>query len=153
MVTLVPVTETNWRETLTLSVSSQQQRFIADSVPITAIALAKAHIRPFGLTWLPYAMYAEAQMVGFVELSLTLDSPSDAWVFHFFIDQRFQGKGYGINAMRALIEETKCVNPKCAGMSLVVHPENVAAQHLYTKIGFQLTGQTRWDEPEYRLAL
>ncbi len=43
MITLSPVTEANWRETLTLSVHPAQQRFISDSAPIAAIALAKAY--------------------------------------------------------------------------------------------------------------
>jgi hypothetical protein len=35
------VTEENWRATLDLAVFPEQQRFIADSVPIAAIALRK----------------------------------------------------------------------------------------------------------------
>ena len=65
---LQEVTRENWRDTLSLNVFPEQQRFIADYVPIAAIALAKAYIRPGGLVWVPYAFYAKAEMVGFTEV-------------------------------------------------------------------------------------
>jgi diamine N-acetyltransferase len=52
------VTRDNWRGTLRLSVHPDQQRLIADYAPIAAIALAKAFVRPGGLVWAPYAIYA-----------------------------------------------------------------------------------------------
>jgi len=55
--TMQEVTRENWRATLGLAVFPEQQRFIADSVPIAAIVLAKAYIRPEGLVWIPYAFY------------------------------------------------------------------------------------------------
>src|SRR5579872_1481542 len=58
--TMREVTRENWRATLRLAVHPEQQRFIADTVPIAAIALAKAYNRPGGLLWLPYAFYAQS---------------------------------------------------------------------------------------------
>ena len=43
------VTRENWHTALHLAVYPEQQRFIADYVPIAAIALAKAYVRPGGL--------------------------------------------------------------------------------------------------------
>lgn len=150
-ITLKPVDESNWRQTLTLSVLPSQQRFVAEHVPVAAIALAKAYIRPDGLTWLPYAIYAAHDMVGFVAIALEPDQPDDCWVFHFFIDHNHQGRGYGRAAMQALILLIKQTQPTCTGMCLVVHPENAAAQLLYRRMGFEATGEERWGEPIYRL--
>ncbi|HEY7848661.1 MAG TPA: hypothetical protein VIC27_01290, partial [Ktedonobacterales bacterium] len=58
-ISIAEVTQTNWRAALTLSVAPEQQRFIADSAPIAALALAKAYIRPGGLLWTPYAFFAD----------------------------------------------------------------------------------------------
>jgi diamine N-acetyltransferase len=69
MLSLQEVTRENWRTALSLTVFPEQQRFIADYVPIAAIALAKAYIRPGGLVWVPYVFYANDQMVGFTELA------------------------------------------------------------------------------------
>ncbi len=63
-VVLQNVTRDNWRETLQLGVHPSQQRFVADYAPIAAIALAKAFVRPTGLVWVPYAIYADALLVG-----------------------------------------------------------------------------------------
>src|SRR5436309_9461958 len=102
-ISLDEISEQSWRATLQLAVHPEQQRFIADYVPIAAIALAKAFIRPGGLVWVPYAIYADRDMVGFIELAYELNSPARYWVYHFFIDQTQQGKGYGKAALQAFI--------------------------------------------------
>jgi diamine N-acetyltransferase len=152
-VSLREVTRENWIATLGLGVHPDQQRFIADSTPIAAIALAKAYIKPGGAVWEPYAIYTGSAVVGFVELAYTPGSHDDYWVFHFFIDQRFQGQGYGRAALAQLIRLAQERYPDCQALQLVVHPENHRAQQLYTRAGFRATGAMRWGEPVYRLAL
>ena len=81
------ITRENWRDTLTLSVHPNQQRFIADYEPIAAIVLAKAYIRPGGLVWQPYALYAEQCMIGLIALAFEPNSSDKYWIFLFFIDK------------------------------------------------------------------
>jgi diamine N-acetyltransferase len=152
-ITLSEVNRTNWRTTLQLSVHPDQQRFVADYVPIAAIALAKAFVRPQGMVMLPYAIYADDQMVGFMELAYKPDSHDSCWVYHFFIDQAFQGKGYGKQALFALIQLVKAHHPLCQHICLTAHPENTLAQHLYTGLGFQPTGQEIDGELVYDLII
>lgn len=152
-ITLREVREDNWREALTLAVRPEQQRFVADHTPIAAIALAKAYIRPGGAMWMPYAIYAGAVMVGFLALACDPETDDQYWLFHFFIDQRFQGRGYGQAALQRYITLVKREYPQCRALHLVVHPANLAAQRLYTSAGFQPTGGERWGEPVYRLTL
>ncbi len=152
-ISLHEVTHENWRETLHLTVHSDQQRFVAGYAPIAAIALAKAYIRPDGMTWVPYAISTDSAMVGFVELAYEPDTIAEYWIFHFFIDQRFQGRGYGKAALKQFIELVKRERPQCQLLQLVVHPENHHAQRLYTGAGFRPTGTERWGEPVYQLAL
>src|SRR5689334_17316135 len=78
------VTSENWREALGLSVRPEQQRFISEYSPIAAIALAKAYVRPGGMIWAPYAIYADATMVGFFALAYEPDTTDQYWLFHFF---------------------------------------------------------------------
>src|SRR5260370_42492154 len=98
------VTQENWHATLGLTVFPEQQRFIADYVPIAAIALAKAYIRPGGLVWVPYAFYEATEMVGFTELAYEPESPDNYWIFHFFIDHHYQGRGYGTLALSLFLK-------------------------------------------------
>jgi len=152
-ITMREVTRENWQAALRLAVHPAQQRFIADYTPIAAIALAKAYIRPGGLTWIPYAFYANAEMVGFAELAYEPASEENYWLFHFFIDSHYQGQGYGKQALQTLLQFIKEHFVECRTIYITVHPENERAIRLYTAAGFQPTGEERWGEPVYRLSL
>lgn len=152
-ISLREVTRDNWRDALRLTVYPHQQRFVAEYSPIAAVALAKAYVRPGGITWTPYAVYTGAEMVGFVELAYEPGSAEDYWIFHFFIDQRFQGRGYGALALQRFITLVRQEHPGCSTLQLVVHPENHQAQRLYMRAGFRPTGAERWGEPVYQLPL
>ena len=146
------VTQENWRATLGLAVFPEQQRFIAAFVPIAAIALAKAYIRPGGLIWVPYAFYADTEMVGFTELAYEPESVDNYWIFHFFIDRYSQRRGYGKEALCLFLQFIRDHHPQCQVLQLTVHPENEHAQRLYIGVGFQPTGATLSDEPVYQLS-
>jgi diamine N-acetyltransferase len=150
-ISLRDVSHDNWRETLGLRVHPDQQRFIADYVPIAAIALAKAYIRPGGLVWVPFAIYADQHLVGFIELAYEPDSRQQYWVYHFFIDQAYQGKGYGKAALHVFVQTVQARYPGCQQINLTVHPENSCAQHVYTSLGFRPTGAEQDGEPVYTL--
>jgi diamine N-acetyltransferase len=152
-IALRAVTQANWREALRLAVSPDQQPFIAEYAPIVAVALAKAYLRLDGATWVPYAIYAGTTMVGFVELAYQSDTADQYWIVHFFIDQRYQGRGYGQAALQCFIELVKQQHPTCQRLQLTVHPANLRAQRLYTAAGFRPTGTERWGEPVYQLAV
>jgi diamine N-acetyltransferase len=152
-ITMREVTRENWQDALRLAVQPAQQRFIADFIPIASIALAKAYIRPGGLTWIPYAFYTNAIMVGFAELAYEPGSDENYWLFHFFIDIHYQGQGYGKQTLQILIEFIKEQFEGCRAIHITVHPENERAIRLYTAAGFQRTGEERWGEPVYRLSL
>lgn len=159
------VTRANWRAALTLGVAPEQQRFIADYAPIAALALAKAYIRPGGLVWTPYAFYAhdipaaettpdavaDGVMVGFVMLAYQPESAVIYWLFHFFIDERYQRRGYGALALAQMLALVRAHHPPCRAIQLTVHPENLSAQRLYTRAGFRATGELLGGEPRYRL--
>lgn len=150
-ISLRPVTVRNWMSALRLTVAPEQQRFVAEYAPVAAVALAKAYVRPGGAEWAPYAIYAQDDMVGFVELAYEPATSDQYWVFHFFIDARFQRRGYGRAALQQLIAFVQREHPACEVLQLVVHPDNTAAQALYISAGFLPTGDTRWGEPVYQL--
>jgi len=151
-ITLSEVNADNWREALELEVRPEQMRFVAEYAPIVAGALAKAYIRPYDLIWLPYAIYADAQLVGFMELACNPATENRYWLYHFFIDQRYQGHGYGKQALQAFIQLVQDGYPLCQEIRLSVHPENVTAVRLYSQFGFQPTGEV-YDNGELVYAL
>ncbi len=139
--TIQAVTRANWRDALQLRVLPEQQRFVADYEPVAAVALAKAYVGAMGLQWVPYVFYRAEEMVGFVTLAYQAENTSLYWVLHFFIDARYQGQGYGKEALEVLLMEVKRQHPTCQVIQLTVHPENIAAQRLYSWAGFLLTGK------------
>ena len=150
MLSLQEVTRENWRASLELAVLPEQQRFISNYVPISAIALAKAYIRPGGLVWVPYAFYNNDEMIGFTELAYEPGSLENYWIFHFFIDHRYQGQGYGKEGLRIFLRYIKEHHPQCQAIQLTVHTENAHAKHLYSRAGFLPTGTEFSDEPVYK---
>ena len=143
----------NWRAALALTVHPEQQRFVSDHTPVAAIALAKAYVRPGGLTWLPYLIYAEGQPIGLIALAYAPGSDDRYWLYHFFIDRAHQGQGYSKPALHAFIALVGTQHPACRQINLTVHPDNDRAQRLYTGIGFQPTGEMQDEEPVYMLRL
>lgn len=152
-ITLHPIDRQNWRAALALGVRPEQQRFVAGYQPIAAIVLAKAYVRPGGLVWAPYLLYAAQEPVGLVALTYAPDSTDNYWINHFFIDQHYQERGYGQQALAALLAFISSQHPHCTRLRLTVHPENVAAQRLYRSVGFAPTDALQDDEPVYQLAL
>ncbi|HEU5367001.1 MAG TPA: GNAT family N-acetyltransferase [Ktedonobacterales bacterium] len=151
--TIQAVTRANWRSALHLRVLPEQQRFVADYEPVAAIALAKAYVGAMGLQWMPYVFSQAEEMVGFVTLAYQAENASLYWVLHFFIDARYQGQGYGKKALEVLLIEIKHQHPACQLIQLTVHPENLAAQRLYSQAGFLPIGEMLEGEPVYQLRL
>ena len=152
-VTIHRVTRANWRDTLLLTVRPDQQRFIAGYAPIAAIILSKAYVGAEGMRWEPYAFVAEGEMVGLAALAAEPRHTDQRWLFHFFIDERFQGRGYGRAALAELISWVREHHTSCQFLALTVHPENHVAQRLYIGMGFTPTGHERGGEPVYLLTL
>lgn len=90
-------------------------------------------------------------MVGFFNLHYTPDHADDYWLFHFFIDKRFQRNGLGSRALRALLRQIKQNNPSCNRLRLTVHPENEAGRIFYLKVGFSEDNILTFNEPTYSI--
>ena len=145
------ISSDNWREALELSVHDEQQKFVASVNPPVAIALAKAYIRPGGKMVEPYGIYNQNKMVGFFNLHYTPGSRDDYWLFHFFIDKRFQRNGLGSEALNVLIRHIKNNNPSCNRLNLTVHPKNEAGRLFYLKFGFSEDNIMTYDEPTFSI--
>jgi diamine N-acetyltransferase len=84
-------------------------------------------------------------MVGFFNLHYTPFSKDDYWLFHFFIDKRFQRNGLGTKAVNELIRHIKHHNPFVIG--LTIHPDNEIGKLFYLKFGFSEDNILTFGEP------
>lgn len=61
-----------------------------------------------------------------------------AFIFDFVIEEAFRGKGFGKQALAAMEAKLKSMNVESIGLH--VFGDNIAAQELYKKAGFETTG-------------
>jgi diamine N-acetyltransferase len=137
-VSLRPVTQDNWRDVARLQVAEDQHEFVAANI----YSLAEAAYEP-GLT--PLAIYADETLVGFA--LYTHEPFRGEWTFtqtpyqgelgilRMMVGKAYQGKGYGRQALQALLSQMRQLP---GGQAIILNfvPTNVAARRLYESLGF-----------------
>ena len=147
MVELKEITEDNFEECICLSLTEEQREFIASN----AYSLSEAYAVENGGIHvpMPYAIYHGNDMVGFV---MAIYQPIDEddlqddenvyYLSRMMIDKRYQGNGYGKEAMLRMIEIMKTYPYGSAeAVVLSCSKENVIAYRLYKSLGFVDTGE------------
>lgn len=61
-----------------------------------------------------------------------------AFIFDFVIDEEFRGQGFGKQSLAAMDEKLKAMDVDSVGLH--VFGDNITAQELYKKAGYQITG-------------
>jgi len=132
MVELIDITPDNWRPGL--KVSEDQRRYVSDSAGIFARAYAFREYR--SRAFLIYAPDIGAT----VGIGLYHDFPElDCYdLSQLFIDERYQGRGYGKAAVRVIPDVLKA-DGKYDRVSLCYVDGNTAAVRLYEGFGFAET--------------
>ncbi|MGO0059268.1 GNAT family N-acetyltransferase [Brevibacillus fluminis] len=150
-ISLRSVTRANWLEAIRLRVLDKQRDF----VPTVAVSLAKVHVKPDGddVDYLPFAIYADETMVGFVMHAYVESTTTMYWINGFLIDESQQQKGYGKAALAEIVSYIKNRFAQCKEIRLTVHPDNLAAQKLYQGFGFTETGDAMDGELVYKLTI
>ena len=137
MIRLETVNPDNWR--LRLKVSDAQKSFVADSATILARAYAYRESRSKA-----YVIYNDTLPVG---LALYYDCAElNAYdLSQLFIDERYQGNGFGIEATKQILDKMKS-DSKYDKVMLCYIDGNEVAKNMYEKLGFKLTGDRDEDE-------
>jgi diamine N-acetyltransferase len=144
MISLRPIDPGNYRECIELSVAPGQERFVASNQQ----SLAEAYVWREAAE--PFAVYSDAQMVGFTLLFPLADGVPDdsipapeavrgSILVRLMIDGRFQGLGYGRAALEAIVELIR--NRGLGVIRLSVVRENEQALEFYRRNGFAETGE------------
>ncbi len=141
MIELKPIGRSNWEEAARLEVAPEQTDYIESNI----WSIAESCFYD-GLTAL--AIYDRRQMVGFLMWGF---SPEDGrpWLYRFMIDRRRQRRGLGSKALALLIKQLRAQG--IPELNVGYHRENVAAEALYLKFGFQKQGLAPWGELTARM--
>lgn len=148
MLRLERINGKNVWDILKLHVSGAQESFVAGND--ISIIEAYVAITANGYAF-PFGVYSDDTPVGFLMVGFDADedwedAPSIARgnynLWRLMIDQRFQGRGYGREALRLALEFIRtypCGPADCCWLSY--EPENEAARRLYHSFGFAETGE------------
>lgn len=137
MIRFETITPDNWR--LELQVSEAQKNFVSDSARLLARAYAYRESRSRA-----YVIYNDDLPVG-MALYYDCDELNAFDLSQLFIDERYQGNGFGLEAARQILEMMKS-DGKYDKVYLCFIDGNEAAKNMYEKLGFHLTGERDGDE-------
>lgn len=156
MIELRKITGENFDECIKLEPNEEQKGYVASNIRSLAqayVALTNNECIP-----MPYAIYDNDIMVGFIMLSYNEANEDDDenayWVWRLMIDKRYQGRGFGKETMAKALELIRTFpHGKASVVFLSYEPENVVAKALYASFGFVETGKIEYDELVAKLAL
>jgi diamine N-acetyltransferase len=141
-VTLREINADTVRTICDLSVREDQRKFVAPN----AVSIAQAYFSEHA--WFR-AIYAGETPVGFLMLEDQPEKP-EYYLWRFMIDARYQGMGFGREALSLLIAHLK-TRPRATELLTSVHQAEGGPQGFYEAMGFELTGE--WEEGEALMRL
>ncbi len=144
MIRLIEINEENWMAFAALQVREEQKGFLDSAIGILArgYAYRACRARVIGL--------AEGETPLGLALVKDLDEePACYDLQQFMIDERYQGRGFGTQALKLLLAELEREHKyPCA--EVCVKKEDAAALRLFAKLGFTDTGYVDPDAPDCR---
>lgn len=142
MTILTEVTEENWFEVAALSVKDHQKNYVA---PVIGI-LARGYVYRDCNARI-YVIENDGTIVGVSLVREFKDEPLGYDLQQFMIDQRYQGKGYGSEALGLILAELR-KEGHYDHVEVCVKKNDTAAIHLYEKYGFIDSGYIDEDTPD-----
>jgi diamine N-acetyltransferase len=153
MLKLTPVNGHNVWDILELRVREDQEEFVARN----DVSLIEAYIAiTNNASAFPFGIYAAQTLVGFLMVGFGVDdswddAPAVAYdnysLWRLMIDRRYQGRGYGREAVRLALDFIETLPSGPARYCwLSYEPTNTVARNLYHAFGFTETGDMDGEE-------
>ncbi len=133
MITIKPITIENIKACINIDTGIDPQ-FLAPVVNNIALS----YVLP---SKIPLAIYRDDHVIGFASYEKDTEPRIAYDILVIVIDKKLQGKGYGTEAMKALIEYLSEFDD-CKVITLNYNRDNKRAEALYKKLGFKETGET-----------
>lgn len=141
MIHLVDVNEENWLDIIKLKVDEEQQKYLDRPTGIIArgYIYRNCNARVF-------CIMDDTQVIGVALVRDFTDEPLNYDLQQFMIDRQFQNKGYGTEALRQILNFLK-QEGRFNSVEVCVNREDLAAIHVYEKVGFINSGYIDEDLP------
>ena len=135
---LKDIDEHNWIDVIRLSsAEDQRNRIFEKTIASNCLSIAQASITK---SWTTKAIYDEETLIGFTMYGYS-DELGGYELCRLMVDYRFQGKGYGKQSLRLILDEMQ-LRYDCKEILICFAPDNLAAKNLYESNGFTDTGKT-----------
>lgn len=141
-ITFKEITKNNLYPLSLLKLTAEQEKFVASN--IYSVAQSKFHP-----DWHPLGIYNDDTLIGFFMYGVD-DTDNTMWIIRMMIDIEHQGKGYGKEAMRMMLERIR-TGHEHKEVFLCFVPTNERAKKMYESFGFTDTGKFEDDEMIYNL--
>lgn len=129
MLQLKPITKDNWITAIKLNVAENQKNFVASN----AVSLAQLN---FLDNFHANGIYDDESMIGFTLFGID-DEDQQYWIYRLMIDEKYQGKDYGKEAVHLIVEAIQTMKaPQHQLIHISYEPKNIVAQQVYKKAGF-----------------
>lgn len=139
---LISVTEDNWMDVAALSVKEEQKGFVAPAIGI----LARGYVyRDCNVKI--YAFEKDGIIVGTALVREFTDEPLGYDLQQFMVDEQYQRKGYGSQALQLILDELR-TEKHFDHVELCVKKADTEAIRLYEKHGFVDSGYIDEDLPD-----
>lgn len=142
MIKLSEITEDNWIKAASLSVCDEQKGFVADPVGI----LARGYVFRFCNPKV-FAIENDGVIIGLALVREFSDEPLGYDLQQFMIDKRYQGRGYGSEALSLILDELS-KEAHYDHVEVCVKKEDAQAIRLYEKHGFVDSGYFDEEAPD-----
>lgn len=142
MIRLTEITEDNWLEAAGLSVRDDQRDFVAPAIGI----IARGYVYR-DCSGRVYAIEDEGTIVGLALVREFTEEPLGYDLQQFMIDERFQGKGRGSEALGLILNELR-KEAHYDHVEVCVKKNDAEAIRLYEKYGFTDSGYVNEDAPD-----
>ena len=130
MLHLKTISKDNWIEAISLKVREDQRNFVATN----AVSLAQLN---FLENFHAKGIYFGEEMVGFALYGIDEDD-HEYWIYRMMIDEKHQGKGFGKESVKLVIEDIKNIKEeRHQTITLSYEPTNTHAKLVYEKMGFK----------------
>ena len=143
---LKPGDQYNKSDCIRLKVTKAQSEYIASNESSLEAAEEYSDVAR------PFVIYSDGIAVGFTMFAFEPDyeDPDDRyWLWRFMIDEKYQGQGYGKEALKHIISYFK--ENGAGNIRLSTKESNVNAIHLYQSFGFAPNGDVNDGETVFEL--
>ena len=142
MIRLTDITEENWLDAASLSVKETQKKYLAPAIGILARGYVyrncNARVR---------VIMNDDTIVGLALVREFTDEPLGYDLQQFMIDAKYQGWGYGTEALRLILNELR-EEGHYDHVEVCVKKDDAEAIRLYEKCGFADSGYVDEDVPD-----